>query len=258
MMTHLYQALIAGSLAGFGSGLLGVSSGGILVPVLAVAFGIEQHMAQLISLAAQILPTSLPGVLLYQKKGYPVAWKAVAIITIAFIFGGAFGAKIATALTSNVLRWLFITYLVLLAAVVMRKKSSEHSIRPDSLKVSNAQIKGFLIIGFVGGFSSGLLGIGGGLAITALSIGLLHLSQHQAQAISLAVSVLPLTLPSVWVYLKNGEPLPWSMLAGVVIGMLLGTIAGAMLANKLRPEKLRVWFIGLILLLAIGMAWKTI
>ena len=86
MITHLYQAFLAGSLAGFGSGLLGVSSGGILVPVLAVAFGIEQHLAQMISLAAQILPTSLPGVLLYQKKGYPIAWKAVAIITSAFIF----------------------------------------------------------------------------------------------------------------------------------------------------------------------------
>ena len=258
MITHLYQAFLAGSLAGFGSGLLGVSSGGILVPVLAVAFGIEQHLAQMISLAAQILPTSLPGVLLYQKKGYPIAWKAVAIITSAFIFGGALGAKLATALSSNTLRWFFISYLILLAAIVMKKKQSEQNSKPAAFFVSKAQVKGFLIIGFVGGFSSGLLGIGGGLAITALSIGILQLSQHQAQAISLAVSVLPLTFPSVWVYLKNGSQLPWPMLGGVVIGMVVGTSVGAMLANKLHPEKLRIWFIALIFLLAIGMALKSI
>ena len=249
MITHLYQAFLAGSLAGFGSGLLGVSSGGILVPVLAVAFGIEQHLAQMISLAAQILPTSLPGVLLYQKKGYPIAWKAVAIITSAFIFGGALGAKLATALSSNTLRWFFISYLILLAAIVMKKKQSEQNSKPAAFFVSKAQ---------VGGFSSGLLGIGGGLAITALSIGILQLSQHQAQAISLAVSVLPLTFPSVWVYLKNGSQLPWPMLGGVVIGMVVGTSVGAMLANKLHPEKLRIWFIALIFLLAIGMALKSI
>lgn len=257
-MTHLYQALLAGTLAGLGSGLLGVSSGGILVPVLALAFGIEQHLAQMISLAAQILPTSLPAVLLYKKKGYPIAWKAVVSITLTFILGGALGAKFATALSSNTLRWLFNCYLILLAIIVMRNKASEQNSKPVIFQLSRTQIKSFLIIGFIGGISSGLLGIGGGLAITALSIGLLHLSQHQAQSISLAVSVLPLTLPAVWVYLKNGAQLPWSMLGGVVVGMAIGTSVGAMFANKLRPEILRICFFTLIILLIIGMALKSI
>ena len=51
-------------------------------------------------------------------------------------------------------------------------------------------------IGAVAGWSSGFLGIGGGLAITALMTGLLKLSQHRAQAMSLAVTALPVTIPA--------------------------------------------------------------
>ena len=48
-------------------------------------------------------------------------------------------------------------------------------------------------IGAVAGWSSGFLGIGGGLAITALMTGLMKISQHRAQAMSLAVTALPVT-----------------------------------------------------------------
>ena len=59
-------------------------------------------------------------------------------------------------------------------------------------------------VGFIAGFSSGFLGIGGGLAITAgLSAGL-RVPQHQAQLVSLVFSIIPMTIPAAWIYWRNG------------------------------------------------------
>jgi uncharacterized membrane protein YfcA len=53
-------------------------------------------------------------------------------------------------------------------------------------------------IGAIAGWSSGFLGIGGGLAITALMTGLLKVSQHRSQA----VTALPVTLPAALLYVQ--------------------------------------------------------
>ncbi|MDO9182979.1 MAG: sulfite exporter TauE/SafE family protein [Bacteriovorax sp.] len=179
------------------------------------------------------------------------------MIAATFIVGGALGAEAASKLSANLLRWLFIIYLIILAFIVLKKKSPSKINSNLKIGVEQDLTKAFLLIGLVGGFSSGLMGIGGGLAITALLIGFLGLSQHLAQVISLTVSVLPLTLPAVWVYVKNGETLPSITITYMVVGLIIGTSIGAIFANKLHPEKLRFCFVSLIFFMAAGMAWKT-
>jgi hypothetical protein len=95
-----------------------------------------------------------------------------------------------------------------------------------------------------------LLGIGGGLAITALSTVLLGMTQHQAQALSLMMTALPLTLPAALTYLRQGWEIPWWTIAGIVVGLAIGSKGGAMLANRLPERHLRLVFIGLILAMA--------
>jgi hypothetical protein len=50
--------LLAGGVGGIASGFLGITSGGILVPLLVLILGHDQHVAQGISLVAQVVPTS--------------------------------------------------------------------------------------------------------------------------------------------------------------------------------------------------------
>ena len=89
-------------------------------------------------------------------------------------------------------------------------------------------------VGFLAGFSSGFLGIGGGLAITAgLSAGL-RVPQHQAQLVSLVFSIIPTTIPAAWIYWRNGWSAPWLLIAGVVVGLWAGTDFGARMANRVR------------------------
>jgi hypothetical protein len=95
-------------------------------------------------------------------------------------------------------------------------------------------------IGAVAGWSSGFFGIGGGLAITALMTGLLKVSQHRSQAISLAVTALPVTLPAALLYVQQGAELPWLTIISLIVGLWIGTDIGARFANRVSPDKLRV------------------
>src|SRR5215475_10821593 len=78
----------AGLAGGFTSGLLGVSPGGGLVVFCVLLLGAEQHVAQGISLVAQIPPTSLSGIRRYREKGgrSPLRW--LILLATGFVVGG--------------------------------------------------------------------------------------------------------------------------------------------------------------------------
>jgi uncharacterized protein len=68
----LLQGLLIGIIGGLMSGTLGVSSGGALVPLSVLLLSVDQHVAQAISLLAQIFPASLSGVRHYARSGHGV------------------------------------------------------------------------------------------------------------------------------------------------------------------------------------------
>ena len=112
-------------------------------------------------------------------------------------------------------------------------------------------------IGAVAGWSSGFLGIGGGLAITALMAGHTTISQHRAQAISLAVTALPVTLPAALLYVQLGTELPGVTIVSLIVGHWVCTDIGARLAKSVRPEKLRIMLIVVLATMAAFMAFKA-
>jgi uncharacterized membrane protein YfcA len=95
------------------------------------------------------------------------------------------------------------------------------------------------------------------LAITALMTGLLKISQHRAQAMSLAVTALPVTLPAALLYVQQGTALPWATIVALIVGLWIGTGLGARLANFVSPDKLRVALMIVIGGMAAFMAFKA-
>jgi len=246
-----WAGLAVGLSGGIVSGLLGVSSGGILVPGLALVLGMDQHRAQAVSLVAQLLPTGLPGVMEYHRKGHRVEWRLVLLASLGFLAGAYGGARLAGGIPERPLRWMFAGYLLVLAATMaLRGRARPYGGGETAVGVRAARGWALALVGAGGGLSSGLLGIGGGLAMTVLMVGWLALPQHRAQALSLAVTVMPTGLPAIWVYARQETGLPWPVLAGVVIGLVIGTGLGAMVATRLDEVRLRRWFIGLVLALA--------
>jgi hypothetical protein len=87
--------------------------------------------------------------------------------------------------------------------------------------------------------------------------GLAKITQHRAQATSLAVTALPVTLPAALLYLQQGTELPWLAIVSLVVGLWVGTDIGARFANRVSPERLRIMMIVLIGAMALFMAFKA-
>ena len=253
----LYQGILIGVIGGLMSGTLGVSSGGALVPLSVLLLGADQRVAQAISLIAQIFPTSLSGLRHYARSGHGVTWRSLAFIGSGFVGGGIAGAFLASGVAERSLRWGFVGYLVLLEVLlIVRPPRPQPHVAADE-PPARLNGGGLIAVGFVAGMSSGLLGIGGGLAITALGGAILKLRQHQAQALSLATTALPLTLPAAWSYVHQGTPVPALAITGIVAGLWVGTIVGSRIANGLSAKTLRYTLVALVAAMALFMAWKA-
>jgi len=256
--TDIIGGLLAGGVVGIASGFLGITSGGILVPLLILLLGKDQHVAQGISLVAQVVPTSLSGVRNYSQSGHRVPLRWLIWLAIGFAIGGCIGALLATHVPDRALQWTFVGYLVILETIVIlrppRPKPEVTAEKPEDVPLHWVSLAA---IGAIAGWSSGFLGIGGGLAITALMAGLLKISQHRAQAVSLAVTALPVTLPAALLYVQQGTELPWLTIISLIVGLWAGTDIGARFANRVSPNRLRVVLMIMIAAMAIFMAFKA-
>jgi uncharacterized protein len=257
-LTGILGGLLTGGIGGIVSGFLGVTSGGILVPLLVLILGKDQHVAQGISLVAQVVPTSLSGVRNYSRSGHRVSWRWLTWLAIGFCIGGGVGALLATHVSDRALQWCFVGYLLVLLAIVVsrppRSKVDGGENIPDDVPFHWASLAA---IGAIAGWSSGFLGIGGGLAITALMTGPMKISQHRAQAMSLAVTALPVTLPAALFYVQQGTELPWFTIITLIAGLWVGTGIGARFANRVGATQLRFLLIVMIAAMALFMAFKA-
>ena len=254
----LLGGLGAGLAGGLTSGLLGVSPGGGLVVFAVLLLGAEQHVAQGISLVAQIPPTGMTGIRRYWEEGSrsPLRW--LVLLAIGFVAGGILGAYAASLASGSALRWTYVAYLAMLDGLLIARGAKKAG-RPDQNgSAKDLHWAALLGVGIVAGLSSGFLGIGGGLATVVGLSAVLGVPQHQAQMISLVLSMIPTTIPSAWVYWNQGWSWSWSVLLGVVVGLIIGTDLGARFANRIDRSRLRLTLIFFVSLMAIYMAYKAL
>jgi uncharacterized membrane protein YfcA len=103
-------------------------------------------------------------------------------------------------------------------------------------------------LGLVVGFVAGLLGVGGGLIIVPVLIFILHahgmavgMEPQLALGTSLA-SILFTSLSSVRAHHRHGA-VEWVLLRHIAPGIVLGTLAGAVLATQMSALVLKVFFV---------------
>ncbi|WP_210479484.1 sulfite exporter TauE/SafE family protein [Naasia sp. SYSU D00948] len=106
-------------------------------------------------------------------------------------------------------------------------------------------------VGVIGGFLSGLFGVGGGVVMVPLLVALARFDQRRASALSLA-AIIPAGIVGASGYLVNGQvnlPAAIALAAGAIPGALLG----ARLLRRIHLGLLRWMFIALLLLVALRM-----
>ncbi len=110
-----------------------------------------------------------------------------------------------------------------------------------------------IIIGFLAGSFSGMVGIGGGVIIIPMLVYFLGFTQHEAQGTSLAVMLPPIGLMAAYQYYKSGHVnLTYAMI--IAGAFFVGGYLGAKYAVRVPQEILKKIF-GIFLLL---LALKTI
>jgi uncharacterized membrane protein YfcA len=254
----LLASIGVGLVGGVTSGLLGVSPGGGLVIFSILLLGAEQHVAQGISLLAQVPPTSLAGIKRYWEQGSrsPLRW--LVLLAVGFLVGGVGGALAAGSVSSAVLRWAYVFYLAALDAMLLIRGRGQRAAGASDDAVAPLHWAALLTVGVVAGFSSGFMGIGGGLAITVGLSAWLKVPQHQAQMVSLVLSIIPTTIPAASVYWHQGWSTSWPVIGGVVLGLWVGTGLGARLANRVGKSELHRILVGFVSAMAIYMAYKAL
>jgi hypothetical protein len=113
----------------------------------------------------------------------------------------------------------------------------------------------FLVcIGLLAGFLSGILGIGGGIVMVPLLL-IIGFTQHQAQGISLAAMLPPVTLLAVLQYSKEGY-VDWKIALVISATFIIGGLFGSKLAVVINEQLLKRIFGVLMLIIALKMIFS--
>ncbi len=110
-----------------------------------------------------------------------------------------------------------------------------------------------IVIGIVGGISSGAFGIGGGTILVPALVYFVHLTQHQAQGTVLAVLLAPVSLLAVLRYYHSGN-VSIQTAVFVAIGFIFGALLGAHLIHYLSDTSLKRVFGIFLVIVGIKMA----
>lgn len=113
--TVIVSLLIIGLLAGVFSGFMGVGGGVIMIPLMIMFLGYDQHEAQGLSLAVLAVPVTFVAAYTYHIGGHPVNWKYAIVIAVCFVIGGWVGSKFAVKIDQAVLKKIFAVVLVVAA-----------------------------------------------------------------------------------------------------------------------------------------------
>ena len=254
--------ILIGVFAGFASGLLGVGGGFLIVPLqyfLLKYIGVNSDLAMLISLGtslAIIIPTSLSGAYRHTRTMNNIIKPGVQL-GIFGIIGGVIGGFVASGLPS---RMLEIIFGCLLLFVTVNNVLNINKEREDAKIPFNLITTG--IIGLLVGFSSGLLGVGGGIFLIAILTTLLGFSMIEAIGTS-SIFISLTAIGGFLSYVVSGwgvSTFPYSI--GYVSLINLVLIAafsvplasiGAKYAHKIPQKKLKIIFSVLVLYIALKM-----
>ena len=111
--TRLLQIFSMACVVGVAAGMFGLGGGVLLVPLLVIVFGFEQHCAQGTSLVALVPPTGLLAFLNYASTGQ-VDWKVGLWLMPGVFLGAMAGTRLAQRLPPEGLRRMVAVVMVVI------------------------------------------------------------------------------------------------------------------------------------------------
>ncbi|WP_394752025.1 sulfite exporter TauE/SafE family protein [Crenothrix sp.] len=262
MTTIFIASLLLGTVSGVSAGLFGIGGGLIIVPVLVILFTQQNFAADLVMIMsvatslATIIFTSISSVWAHHRLS-AVAWDKVLRLGPGIIIGSVLGAIVADQMPKELLRLVFVVYL-LYAAITMALASKPKPSRKTSSVYTDS------IAGIITGCLSAILGIGGGTLIVPF---LVYFQMPMRNAVAVASACgLPIAVASTVSYIllgKSALSLPeWSIgyvylpaFLGIVLTSVFTAPLGAKLANKIPAQQLKRYFSVLLFVMVVKLLW---
>ncbi len=276
-LTNLEFSLLVGlgSLAaGFLGSLTGLGGGVVLVPLLALGFGVDLHYAIGASLVS-VIATSSGAAAAYVREGYSNI-RIGMFLEIATTFGALAGAYLAVTHIVPLQAIAVIFGLVLLVSAYLSSRPRSDQAGDSARNALAVRFRlrgsyptpegpiayeahgvglGFGLM-FLAGVLSGLLGIGSG-ALKVLAMDQVMRLPFKVSTTTSNFMIGVTAAASAGVYLRSGYIVP-SVAMPVMLGVLAGSMLGARVLMHARVRVLRIVFCLVIVALGLQMIYKGV
>jgi len=253
--------ILLGGAVGMLSGMFGVGGGFLTTPLL-IFYGIPPTVAAA-SASTQVTGASISGVFAHMKRG-GVDFQMGAVLVVGGMFGTAAGAAIFEILEAlgQIDTVINILYVVMLGSIggLMAKESLGSVLavragkpRPAAKRRHHPLVASLpmrwrfyrsglyisplapLILGFVTGIMTMLLGVGGGFIMVPAMLYLLGMGAQVVVGTSL-FQILFVTMASTMMHSLTTKAVDIVLAVFLLIGSVTGAQIGARLAQRMRPD----------------------
>lgn len=273
-----------GGLVGLLTGMLGVGGGFLTTPIL-IFYGISPAVA-VASATTQITGTSVSGMLAYhRRKGVDYRMGAVLVaggILGALAGGGLFRLLQDRGQIDTVIAMLYVVMLGGVGLLMAKESAIALDIIPAKAGKKPARRHNPLIailpmrwrfyqsglyisplapllLGFLAGAMTVLLGVGGGFIVVPAMIYLLGMSTSVVVGTSL-MQILFVTAATTLVHATTTKSVDIVLAGLLLVGSVVGAQFGARFAQKAKPELLRMFLAIMVLAVAfrmgLGLGWR--
>jgi len=280
LSVNAFVIVALGGAVGLLSGMFGVGGGFLTTPLL-IFYGIPPTVAAA-SAATQVTGASVSGALAYYRRG-AVDIPMGAVLVVGGVLGAVAGSAIFEFLRTlgQIDTAISLLYLVLLgsigttmwreawASVSARRRGEtlppgkrRHHPAVASLPLrwrfyaSGLYISPIapLLLGFVTGILTVLLGVGGGFIMVPAMLYLLGMATRVVVGTSL-FQIVFVTAATTMVHALTTGAVDVVLAALLLVGSVVGAQVGARLASKFAPDYLRLILAAIVLLVAVRMAY---
>ena len=280
-----FVIIALGALVGFLSGMFGVGGGFLTTPLL-IFYGIPPTVAAA-SASSQVTGASVSGIFAHLKRG-GVDFRMGGVLVFGGIFGTGAGAGLFALLTElgQIDTVINIIYVVMLGGIgtsmALESWRSVRALRrgkplPARKRRHHPLVASLpwrwrfyrsglyispiapMILGFLTGVLTMLLGVGGGFIMVPAMLYILGMGARVVVGTSL-FQILFVTIASTMMHSVTTHAVDIVLALFLLVGSVTGAQIGARFAQKLPPEYLRLALSCIVLLVAlrmvIGLGWR--
>ena len=272
--------VLLGALTGVLSGLFGVGGGFLTTPLL-IFYGVPPTVAAA-SASTQVTGASVSGVLAHNRRG-GVDYRMGAVTIAGGMIGSGIGALLFRFFESigqidTVISILYVVMLGAIGTLMAREawgtlRADKKGERPRAAKRRHhplvAALPGRwrfyrsglyisplapLILGALVGILTMLMGVGGGFMLVPAMLYILGMSAGVVVGTSL-FNILFVTMVTTMMHALTTKAVDLVLAALLLLGSVSGAQIGTQMAQKVKPEMLRLVLAVIVLLIALRMLW---